>query len=266
MAVAVALEKVLAPKMKLRDLYDRTEHLYDQAMRELTNALTWSAQLDDQKLIKTLWIDQITFRRKTFRSLLEKCVRKNLLASPEQDISPGKILSEIYDIAGVRVICVYADLVPNIVRTLERNPQVKIIQKKNYNLHSERKPNGYRGFHIQACVKVSTGEQEVLVPVEIQIRTCLQHVWAVAEHAVLYKPTGELNKFKEIVLGNFFKWLSKQIVVLDSGLIVARECAKVNKSFDAKSILSRLERKFTDLKKVQKKVKLEVIKIFEKVS
>lgn len=263
----MTIDQLCPAAMKLKDFYDNTSHLYDQAMRIVVDAFTWGAELDNRKPVKTLWIDQVTFRRKTYRSLFEKCVRKGLIASPDQDISPKKIVNEIYDVAGVRVICVYGDLASNIAQVLKKNPLIKFVYEKNYNWDSEKKPNGYRGYHIQAYVRVALQDgQQVLVPIEIQIRTCLQHVWAVAEHAILYKPAGRLEEANESTLSTFFKWLSKKIVVLDSALILAREFAKVTRAFNPESLMKRLEQKFRDLQKVPRSVKREVLGIFKKLN
>ena len=117
------------------------------------------------------------YRLKTLTSLIEKVRRKKILVS--------EIPDKIKDIAGARLIIKYRDWIPMLVEELKKIPNLEVIGIKDYN--SEPKQNGYSGYHlyVRVLTPMKDGSSK-MVPVEIQIRTLPQHVWATIEHEFRY--------------------------------------------------------------------------------
>lgn len=112
-------------------------------------------------------------RIKSPESMIDKLRRYGLPATLEA------ALGSIYDAVGVRIVCSFTSDVINVVERLENDPELTVIEKKDYLTHP--KPNGYRSVHL--CVRlIGTG-----VLAEIQIRTIAMDFWATLEHQLKYK-------------------------------------------------------------------------------
>lgn len=122
-------------------------------------------------------IESITGRVKTVSSILEKAERLN--------IDFHKISEEIYDIAGIRIVCKYIQDVYQVLELLKTRKDIDIILVKDY--IAKPKPSGYRSLHIIAKYGVETVDGRVLINIEFQIRTYAMHLWASIEHSLKYK-------------------------------------------------------------------------------
>ncbi|MBR1802201.1 hypothetical protein IJ768_03185 [Candidatus Saccharibacteria bacterium] len=132
--------------------------------------------------------DTVKSRLKTFDSALEKLDRRGWERS-----AAG--FEKMKDIAGIRIVTPFLRDVYEIRDTLKAQIEktkpknaMRIVEVEDYIL-DKPKPNGYRSLHILAEVKVSAakGDKAVWVPVEIQIRTKAQDLWASIEHKLKYK-------------------------------------------------------------------------------
>ena len=128
-------------------------------------------------------IDNIKSRIKTPMSIFEK------MDSRDIPITLDSIVSELHDIAGVRVICPFIDDIYTVAEVLTAQDDISLIQFKDY--IANPKPNGYRSLHlvVEVPIFLSTGKR--LMKVEVQIRTIAMNFWASLEHQIHYK------KFKE---------------------------------------------------------------------
>jgi putative GTP pyrophosphokinase len=99
-------------------------------------------------------------------------------------------LTQLKDIAGVRVICSYVEDVYDIADVFLRQEGVVLLQKKDY--IENPKPNGYRSLHLIAEIPISLSKETRRVPVEIQLRTISMNMWASLEHEVSYKVNADL--------------------------------------------------------------------------
>jgi ppGpp synthetase/RelA/SpoT-type nucleotidyltranferase len=134
-----------------RELYEQTLDAYDQAQIFVTNALqgaTWPDLLGELA---------VSGRTKSIDTLIQKLQR-----------TPGLQLPYIHDIAGVRVV---GGLTLRLQRTFAESlaaafgvPNDRIIDRIAV------PQSGYRALHV--VVEVSG------IPVEIQVRTRLQSLWA----------------------------------------------------------------------------------------
>lgn len=160
---------------KLLAEYDSKSVLYTEFCRSLEGHLK---NVIDPEIA----IHSITNRIKERESLSKKIVRKNL---------KYKVLGDITDIAGIRIITYLDSDVTKIGRLIE----------KHYNLDLENCVNkgeiefdrfGYKSLHYV----LGYNSENLTLPglkrfkglkLEIQIRTILQHAWAELEHDLGYK-------------------------------------------------------------------------------
>lgn len=145
-------------------------------------------------------IHHIDTRLKSMKSIVGKLEKKNL------DLSLNVACNNIYDIAGVRVVCPYIKDVYLIRDRLMAQDDVHIMEMKDY--IANPKKNGYRSLHMIIRVPVYFMNKKQFVPVEVQIRTEAMDMWASLEHDIKYKSlyqdigvdfTGELLECSKLI-------------------------------------------------------------------
>ena len=113
------------------------------------------------------------------------------------NLTLGCACNNIFDIAGVRVVCPYIKDVYLIRDRIMAQDDIYIMQIKDY--IQEPKPNGYRSLHMVIRVPVYFMNKKQMVPVELQIRTLAMDLWASLEHDIKYKSLyqGNVNDFSD---------------------------------------------------------------------
>lgn len=124
-------------------------------------------------------IHHIDTRLKSAKSILGKLEKKDL------DLNLSAACNNIYDIAGIRVVCSYIKDVYLIRDRILAQDDIMIMDIKDY--IAEPKPNGYRSLHMIIRVPVYFMNKKQMVPVELQIRTLAMDLWASLEHDIKYK-------------------------------------------------------------------------------
>ncbi len=124
-------------------------------------------------------INYIVTRVKSEDSMKEKLKRKGF------EVTLENALSQIYDAAGIRIICSYVDDVYKVAEMLKKCRDMKLIREKDY--IKNPKPNGYRSFHMVFLLDLDIAGEIYPVYVEIQIRTIAMDFWAALEHEMKYK-------------------------------------------------------------------------------
>lgn len=124
-------------------------------------------------------IHHIDTRLKSAESILGKLEKKDL------DLTLSAACNNIYDIAGIRVVCSYIKDVYLIRDRLMAQDDLFIMDIKDY--IAEPKENGYRSLHMIIRVPVYFMNKKQMVPVELQIRTLAMDLWASLEHDIKYK-------------------------------------------------------------------------------
>ncbi len=156
----------------------RTELMhYSCAIREVKTKLdVLSDEFSYQR--KRNPIEFITSRVKTPESIVNKLRRKGFPMSMESAVE------NLYDIAGVRVICSFVDDIYAVRDILTDQDDVTVLMEKDY--IQNPKPNGYRSLHLIISVPVffSDGKRDIYV--EVQIRTIAMDFWASLEHDLKY--------------------------------------------------------------------------------
>ena len=159
------------------------QQLYDAGIKEVRTKLEI---LDDEFKIKHDHnpIHHMEYRLKSVNSILVKLEKRGL------EVSLDSIVTNLTDIAGVRVICNYVSDVYKIADLLIKQSDIKLIAKKDYIKHP--KENGYRSLHLVVEVPIFLAEKVQPTTVEIQIRTIAMDFWASLEHHLRYKADNEV--------------------------------------------------------------------------
>lgn len=172
--------------------YDLTEQIeelielqmnYKSAVKEISTKLEI---LDDefQTKHKRNPIHTIQSRVKSPESILRKLERKGF------EISLKSARENLYDIAGIRVVCAYIDDIYTIANMLKLQDDITVIKVTDY--IKNPKPNGYRSLHLVINVPVFFSNHTEQLPVEVQIRTIAMDFWASLEHQLHYKASDDI--------------------------------------------------------------------------
>lgn len=124
-------------------------------------------------------IEHVRYRVKKPNSIIEKLERLGL----EPTIENAK--NNIFDIAGIRIICAFSADIYNVVDLLSKQSDIKIVDIKDY--IKNPKENGYRSLHVHIEYPVFLSSGTVPTRVEIQLRTIAMDFWASIEHKIYYK-------------------------------------------------------------------------------
>lgn len=124
-------------------------------------------------------IEAIKSRLKSPNSILKKMKKMNLPFSLEA------MENNLFDIAGIRVICSFVDDIYLLADYLLQQDDIRLIQRKDY--IQNPKPNGYRSLHLIVEVPIFLANEKRLMKVEVQLRTIAMDFWASLEHKLRYK-------------------------------------------------------------------------------
>ena len=173
-----SMERIADMKDQFSQTIDPILRMYNAAMCATTARLEI---IEDEFKYRKLRcpIHHIDTRLKSAKSILGKLQKKDL------DLSLSAACNNIYDIAGIRVVCSYIKDVYLIRDRLMAQDDIMIMQIKDY--IEMPKENGYRSLHMVIRVPVYFMNKKQLVPVELQIRTLAMDLWASLEHDIKYK-------------------------------------------------------------------------------
>ena len=146
-------------------------------------------------------INNINCRIKTPDSIIKKMKRK------QYDLNYKNLIENVDDIAGIRVVCPFKSDIPKVVEILEDNPNLEILQKKDY--ITKPKKSGYSGYHIIAQTPVNIGDAFANVKTEIQIKTMAMDFWSSTEHKLKYKAKNKLSKADSKKMVRYAKIINK---------------------------------------------------------
>ena len=123
------------------------------------------------------------------------------------------IENNLFDIAGVRVVCAFTEDIYSLVNSFLSQDDVRLIEKKDY--IQSPKENGYRSLHLIVEIPIFLSNEKKWIKVEVQFRTIAMDFWASLEHKIRYKKNLSKERLDEI----------------DKELL---ECAKICKTLDEK--------------------------------
>lgn len=197
------IDRMILDEFKIeRDNFVKLEEEVDKVLRDLLND-------------KDFLLGGIEHRVKTEKSLEIKLNKKS---------GKYKSMDDITDLLGVRIICCFVDDVNKIGKLIEEKFDIdwenSVDKRKNMDTYSF----GYLSLHYIASLKKEEGYPEELTSkrFEIQIRSILQHAWAVAEHDTFYKT--EFGTPKELVRG--FARLAGLLELADAEFVRTRDRMK----------------------------------------
>lgn len=182
----ITLENAGSDNMRtIADMTEQFKHSIDPILRMYNAAM--SATTARLEIIKDEFhyrglrcpIHHIDTRLKSAGSILGKLEKKQL------DLTLTAACNNIYDIAGIRIVCPYIKDVYLIRDRILAQDDIHILEIKDY--IASPKPNGYRSLHIIIRIPVYFMNKKQLVPVELQLRTLAMDLWASLEHDIRYK-------------------------------------------------------------------------------
>lgn len=183
------------------------QQLYSAAIKEIR---TKFEILDDEFSVKYNYnpIHQIESRLKKPKSIIEKLKRKGF------EVSLKSIRENLFDVAGIRVICNYVDDIYRIADLLIKQDDITLIRTKDYIEHP--KENGYRSLHLIVSIPIFLAESTENVMAEIQIRTIAMNLWASLEHELKYKSEDDVSEELKIRLKNNADTIAKVDIEMQS--------------------------------------------------
>lgn len=131
--------------------------------------------------------ESIKTRLKSPRSIIEKLRRRGFSLA---DGNVEELVEEnLYDVAGVRVICAFQEDIYRLADLLLQQDDIRLIRTKDYIRNP--KPNGYRSLHLILEVPVFLEKGKTPVKIEVQFRTIAMDFWASVDHKLRYKKNVE---------------------------------------------------------------------------
>ena len=124
-------------------------------------------------------IRNLCSRIKTAESIVKKLERK------EREVTFETAVNTLNDIAGVRVVCYFADDIYQIADAVRRQKDFTIVKEKNYT----RKPkkSGYQSLHLILEIAIPFQKENQWIKLELQLRTAAMDYWANLDHQLRYK-------------------------------------------------------------------------------
>ncbi|QQM95439.1 GTP pyrophosphokinase family protein [Staphylococcus pseudintermedius] len=126
-------------------------------------------------------IEFVTGRVKPISSIVDKANKRG--------ITFDCLREEMYDIAGLRMMCQFVDDIDIVVELLRQRKDFKVIEERDY--ISNTKQSGYRSYHVIIDYPIETLDGTKSILAEIQIRTLAMNFWATIEHTLRYKYDGD---------------------------------------------------------------------------
>ncbi|NMB04149.1 MAG: GTP pyrophosphokinase family protein [Tissierellia bacterium] len=152
--------------------------VYNMAMKRVVNMLDL---MDDEFQYTSEYdlIHHMESRIKAPHSIYRKLQKYQL------PLSLQAARENIYDIAGIRVVCNFVNDIYTVEDKLLQDESIQLIRRRDFITHP--KPNGYRSLHLVVKLSVSFAGKVHDVPLEIQLRTVAMDYWATLEHMLQYK-------------------------------------------------------------------------------
>ena len=150
--------------------------------RVLNNRLSMQGERNPIESIKT--------RIKQPDSILKKIKKHELPMTMES------IENNIFDVAGVRVICSFIDDIYEIEKLFLEQEDIELIKRKDY--IENPKPSGYRSLHLIVRTPIYTENGKKNMFVEVQLRTIAMDFWATLEHKLRYKKNIDPDLMQEL--------------------------------------------------------------------
>ena len=200
MEVPTLASNQLVPINVKEQEFQKIMRIYEMAMTQVKDDLE-NAKNSLSNFYQYDVINNINCRVKTPDSIIKKMKRK------QYDLNYKNLIENVEDIAGIRVVCPFKSDINKVVDLLEKDPNLEILQKKDY--ISKPKKSGYSGYHIIAQTPVNIGDAFANVKTEIQIKTMAMDFWSSTEHKLKYKAKNKLSKADSKKMVKYAKIINK---------------------------------------------------------
>lgn len=203
-------------KAKVLKEYDKEKRVYERFAKDVENLLV--KFLENQNIT----YNATTYRLKSKESLSNKIDIKN---------DKYETLSEITDVAGIRVISYYADDVDKIAEIVEK--EFEVDEENSIDKRKALEPDRFGYCSVHYVVKMKKERLRLQeykayqnLKCEIQIRSVLQHAWAEIEHDLGYKseitiPRDERRNFSR--LAGLLELADKEFQEIRSSLTIYKK-------------------------------------------
>ncbi len=124
-------------------------------------------------------IESISTRLKSIDQIYDKARRKGI------PLNLTAIEENIYDIAGVRVVCPFEKDIYALRDSILTHDDITLFEERDY--IKKPKESGYRSLHLIVEVPIYLDKGKRQMKVEIQLRTMAMDQWASLEHRLMYK-------------------------------------------------------------------------------
>ena len=158
-------------------------------------------------------IESIKSRAKSLDSIIRKLDKHHL------PIEIESVEGNIKDIAGVRVVCSFADDIYKIEENFLAQEDITLIERKDY--IKNPKPSGYRSLHLIIKIPIYTENGKKDMFVEVQMRTIAMDFWASLEHKLRYKKNLNPQTIEE--LAKELEACAEESAKLDEKMLRIRE-------------------------------------------
>ncbi len=165
------IEKNAMPYREMMAFYKSAAMEIETKFRVLDEQLSLEKEHNPIETIKT--------RIKSVESIARKMNKKRL------PLNINALEENLYDIAGVRVICSFLEDIYFLADCLLKQDDVTLIEEKDY--IKNPKPSGYRSLHLIVEVPIFLKSEKRMMKVEVQLRTIAMDFWASLEHKLRYK-------------------------------------------------------------------------------
>ena len=215
MEVPTLASNQLVPINVKEQEFQKIMRIYEMAMTQVKDDLE-NAKNSLSNFYQYDVINNINCRVKTPDSIIKKMKRK------QYDLNYKNLIENVDDIAGIRVVCPFKNDVFKVVKIIEENPKLEILQRKDY--ITKPKKSGYSGYHIIAQTPVNIGDAFANVKTEIQIKTMAMDFWSSTEHKLKYKAKNKLSKTDSKKMVKYAKIIDK----------MDNEIMKIHKKYEEK--------------------------------
>ena len=200
MEVPTLASNQLVPINVKEQEFQKIMRIYEMAMTQVKDDLE-NAKNSLSNFYQYDVINNINCRVKTPDSIIKKMKRK------QYDLNYKNLIENVDDIAGIRVVCPFKNDVFKVVKIIEENPKLEILQRKDY--ITKPKKSGYSGYHIIAQTPVNIGDAFANVKTEIQIKTMAMDFWSSTKKKLKYKAKNKLSKTDSKKMVKYAKIINK---------------------------------------------------------
>ena len=191
--------------IKKESCFNFIMNIYDIALSQIFQELT--CLKDNHSDI----ISNVTKRIKNPDSIMKKMKKKHF------QNNYTNLIERIDDIAGIRIVCPFKENIYTVLKLIKEIDSIYILKGKDY----IRKPkkSGYSAYHLIVETPININDTELLVKVEIQIRTMAMDFWATNEHDIRYKTNKKISIFDSKKLSFYARILN----ILDDKMMKLRK-------------------------------------------